>query len=613
MPNRRARWGISHVLALIFIVSLVPSIGLEAYHGAQDVQRQRAAIEQAAGDQALQAARVTEEYLGSTHRFLGAIAGAPAVQGLDPQGSAALFQSAQAQNQNYESIFLFGTDGTEVASTQPAFTDTQFLQRPYVRAALNTGQMSVSNVLAFPGTDQSVLLIAYPVLTPAKAEIGVLGMALNIARLSDVIGYAQLPANSVILLLQHDATVIAASDDPESWVGKVLGSLPALSAHTLPSRPGLTRGAMPDGVQRVLAYQPVDGVPWLMLAGIPQSELTATAQRSLVRVAEEAALTALATLLLAWLMLRRVVEPIRLLSDGARAFAGGDLDRRIPLYRSDELSTLAESLNGMAAALQRRLEEQEAHAEALEALNRLQAEFVATASHELRTPVAAIRTYAEALLRPDIQDAELRRSCLDGIDRSSRRLARLAQTLLDASRIQSGQIAVHPAPTDVAAAIGAAILQAAPEDRRRIVVVAADDLPAAQADRDRLEDVLANLLSNAVKFSPPETGITIRVGAAGDEVTIAVCDRGCGIEEAELSKIFDRFYQVNRGAARVAGGAGLGLYIARAYVEAIGGRLRVDSTPGAGSTFTLALPLAQDSKEGHEDGRLPAAALAAAH
>jgi signal transduction histidine kinase len=613
MARQRSRWGISHVLALVLLVSLVPSIGLEAYHGVQDVHRQRTAIEQAASVQATQATRVIDEYLGSTSRFLGLIAGSPAVQSLDASGSQALFQSAQAQSQNYQSLFLFRMDGTEVASTQPAFEDAQFLQRPYVRAALSARAMSVSDVLAFPGTDQSVVLIAYPVILPSGSEAGVVGLALNIARLSDVIGYAELPSNSVLLLLQQDAMVVAASDQPERWVGRTLGTLPPLSSQPLPNQAGLTQGRMPDGVPRILAYQPVADAPWLMVAGIPQAALTATVQRSLVRVAEEGVLTALATLLLAWLMVRRVVIPIRLLSDGAHAFAAGALDRRIPLRRGDELGTLAESLNGMAAALQRRLDEQSAHTQALEALNQLQTEFVATASHELRTPVAAIRAYAEALLRPDIQDPDLRQSCLEGIDRSSQRLARLARTLLDASRIQSGKVCIHAAPIDIDATVQAAILQAAPDERARINLRTAADLPAVLADPDRLEDVLANLLSNAVKFSPSDSEITIEAKADGGTVVISVRDHGSGIEPAELPKIFDRFYQVNRGSDRHAGGAGLGLFIARAYVEAMRGRLWVASTPGAGSTFSLALPVAPSAEDGGGDARLPAAALASSH
>jgi signal transduction histidine kinase len=326
-------------------------------------------------------------------------------------------------------------------------------------------------------------------------------------------------------------------------------------------------------------------------------------RRSLVRVIQQLALAVIATIALAWIVLRRIVLPIHVLADGARAFAAGYLNRRIPLQRRDELGDLAGALNQMAAALDRRLAEEAALAQRLRDLNQLQTEFVATASHELRTPITAIRSYAEALQRPDIVDEATRQECLDGIDRSSERLAKLARALLDVSRIDSGRVRIQPEPVDAAPIVRAAIRQAAPDAAPdEIVVHIAPDLPNVLADAERLEDVLANLINNARKFSEPDSPVHVDARQEGEQVIFSVRDRGIGIPPEELDRIFDRFYQVQRGADRRAGGSGLGLYIVRGYVTAMGGRIWVESAPSQGSAFFVGLPLAKDTMTEAQDG-----------
>jgi two-component system phosphate regulon sensor histidine kinase PhoR len=135
-----------------------------------------------------------------------------------------------------------------------------------------------------------------------------------------------------------------------------------------------------------------------------------------------------------------------------------------------------------------------------------------------------------------------------------------------------------------------------------IVVYVALDLPNVRADAERLEDVLANLISNACKFSEPGSPVHVDVRREGEEAIFSVRDRGIGIPPEEVHRIFDRFYQVQRGADRRAGGSGLGLYIVRGYVTAMGGRIWVESTPGQGSTFFVGLPLAGDTMPEAQDG-----------
>lgn len=589
----RRRWGIGQLLVVLVLAALAPFVLLEIYRGVADVVGRRAAVIQQARGQVQEEAETMEDFLRFTERYLATLAADPAVYTLDRPRAAELFEAVRTINPNFVNVFLLSMDGEQLVSTEPLVRDPDIVQRPYFQEALSSDRMTISSVLAWRDTDYSVVVLAKRVNRPDGSPVGVLCIALNLARLSTVIGYVALPPGSVVLLAQRDGTILAASDEPEGWVGQSLAGID-LFERAWSRDGGSGTATLPDGVARVLSYETLRSVPWVMLAAIPQSEVDAVSRDRLRAIAAEMALAAAATALLSWIVLRRVVVPIRMLSDGARAFAAGFLNRRVPVHRRDELGDLAEALNRMAASLERRLEEEAAHAAALQRLNQLQAEFVATASHELRTPVTAIRTYAEALLRPDIIDEETRRDCLEGINRSSERLARLVRTLLDVSRIDSGRVEVRPGPVDVAAVVRAAIAQAAPGDSGdNVIVDIPADLPPVQADADRLEDVLANLIDNARKFSPPGAPIQVRATATPDELCIAVEDHGVGIPASELAHIFDRFYQVQRGPGRNAGGSGLGLYIAHAYVAAMQGRIWAESVPGAGSTFFVALPVAE--------------------
>jgi len=588
----RAFSGIRGVLIVTLIVTLAPFIVLEAYRGATDVQQRRATLDRQAQNQAGEAAQVTQDFVARSGRYLAGLAGAPEVRTLDAGASQALFESVRAENPNYESVFLLNLQGVEQASAHRDNDVGGLLGEPDVSRALATDGLTVSDVVPLPGSQRSVVVLTHAVVGLDGAPRGVMGIALSISRLSDVIGYVRLPAGSVILLVQADGTAIAASGSPDAWVGQKLAGFPRAGLNRSTSRAVTTLTGANDSVRRVLAYQAVNGTPWTMVAAIPQADVDNAVRQNLARVIEEAALAALCTILLAWLMLRRIVDPIRVLSDGAVAFAAGMLDRRIALRRRDELGALGGALNRMAAVLEKRLDEAAAHAAALETLNRMQSEFVATASHELKTPVTALRTYAEALLRPDIEDPEIRRKCLEGIDLSSKRLAQLARKLLDVSRIDSGHVPMSLAAVDPVSIARRALAQIAPTDDHSVVIQAADELELVLADADRLEDVLANLIDNAIKFSPQGSTIRVDLFLGQQEGIVAVNDAGCGIPPDELGRIFDRFYQVQQGMDRRASGSGLGLYIVKAYAEEMGGRIWAESRPGAGSTFFLALPVA---------------------
>jgi signal transduction histidine kinase len=229
--------------------------------------------------------------------------------------------------------------------------------------------------------------------------------------------------------------------------------------------------------------------------------------------------------------------------------------------------------------------------EELTQLDRLKDEFVSLVSHELRAPLTNINASVELLLAEDPPAKS--RAKLEIIGQEAQRLTRLVQSVLDVSRIQAGRLELLTAPVEPAALCRAAIARQ-PADRPWRLDVARGT-PPVLADAERVPEVLGNLLDNAVKYSEPGTAVDLSVRPLGeDEVLFAVADHGIGIAPDELARIFERFHRVERGDARDTYGHGLGLYIARRLVEAHGGRMWAESTPGTGSTFLFTLPVAPE-------------------
>lgn len=250
---------------------------------------------------------------------------------------------------------------------------------------------------------------------------------------------------------------------------------------------------------------------------------------------------------------------------------------------------------------QDRLRKEAAEAAALRRLQELQSQFLTTAAHELRAPVTGIKSYAELLLRDDLDLAPAtRRECLAGIDRLSDRLAAQVRIFFDAMRADAGQLALRLEAVDLARLAEEVVRDfAARSPAHQIRLETSPDLPPVHADRGRAEDVLTNLLDNAIKYSPAGGPIrveltTIPAGVTGGDsaVGVAIHDAGIGIAAEEQPRVFERFSRLDHSTTRQAGGIGLGLFLCRAYVEAMGGTIGVESQPGVGSTFRFTIPVA---------------------
>lgn len=233
-------------------------------------------------------------------------------------------------------------------------------------------------------------------------------------------------------------------------------------------------------------------------------------------------------------------------------------------------------------------------------LARLKSDFVANVSHELKTPLALIRLFAETLELGRVPSEEKAREYYRVINKESQRLTQLINNVLDFSRIEAGRKEYRFQPTDVAGIVHE-VLEAYRYPIEQLgfglEVQLAEDIPALEVDKEALGQALVNLVNNAIKYSRDEKHIRVEARRDGDRVLVSVADRGIGIAKAEQRKIFDKFYRAEDSLVHETKGSGLGLALVRHIMEAHGGEVHVESVPGKGSTFTLALPLDDGRKQ----------------
>ncbi|RIK32743.1 MAG: hypothetical protein DCC55_36320, partial [Chloroflexi bacterium] len=284
---------------------------------------------------------------------------------------------------------------------------------------------------------------------------------------------------------------------------------------------------------------------------------------------------------------RGLTAPLAGLGQATARMNSGDLTARAPVHGNDEIGLLAIQFNQMAAAL-------EASFAALAAERDALRRFVADASHELRTPITALRTFFELLLDNAGQDQAVQREFLQESQSQIDRLERLTNNLLNLSRLEGGLVKLQPdthAVSNLLRGVAAPFNPLAQERQIDLrVALPARDL-SIYCDRGQLESALTNLIDNALKFTPTGGQVTVGAEPAGGGVSLWVKDNGPGIAADELPYIFERFH---RGREATAGGSGLGLAIVQSIVQAHGGQVEVLSQVGVGSRFVLTLPGATD-------------------
>ena len=309
---------------------------------------------------------------------------------------------------------------------------------------------------------------------------------------------------------------------------------------------------------------------------------------------------------------RSITRPILQLNQASFAIASGQLDQNVEVKGINELEKLANSFNSMAGQLQQSFEKLEQQNEELKRLDKLKNEFLANTSHELRTPLNGIIGIAESLI--DGATGELTQTTqtnLQLIISSGRRLANLVNDILDFSKLRHKNLELQLKPVDIRAITNLVLILSQPSAKSQnlqLINAIPTDLPPAEADENRLQQILYNLVGNAIKFTPSGTvevsakvvnghqSLVIspkRLSNDKGQIAITISDTGIGIPSDKFDSIFESFEQAEGSTARVYGGTGLGLAVTKQLVELHGGEISVNSKVGEGSQFTFILPISQ--------------------
>jgi two-component system OmpR family sensor kinase len=351
----------------------------------------------------------------------------------------------------------------------------------------------------------------------------------------------------------------------------------------------------PAGTVQTYTVGSADGSPYRALAtslgpsqgtltvAVPLAEMQTTLHRLVLAELLVGAIVLLLVTVLALWFVRIGLRPLEGIGQTAGAIAAGDLTRRVdPADERTEVGRLGLALNAMLAQIETAFEERRASESRLR-------RFVADASHELRTPLTSIRGYAELFRRGAGSRPEDLEKSMARIEAEALRMGVLVDDLLLLARLDQGR-PLEREPVDLAGVVAEAVEAARAIDPERPIDFDAETPVEVPGDEGRLRQVVDNLLDNARVHTPPGTAVHVGVRKDGDEIVVSVSDEGPGLSSEEKAKAFERFYRGDPVRSRSTGGAGLGLSIAGAIVEAHGGTVIASSEEGTGALFEVRVP-----------------------
>jgi signal transduction histidine kinase len=386
-----------------------------------------------------------------------------------------------------------------------------------------------------------------------------------------------------LLLLQRNHTVVF--DSGGTAKDGVIAIQPSNRVKgVLEAQPSLDGQRYLAAAASIAAVRDPLGAAYVVVAR-PQSSITTAAAGELVpRLLVAGGVALMVALILVLILSRSLTKPLTQLAAAAEDLAGGNYSRRVGIHGPDEIGQLGTAFDRMA--------------EAVERARRVQRDFLANISHELKTPLTSLIGFSQALTDGSLKTEAERSRAAAIVHEESERLLRMAQELLDLARFEAGSISMHLTAVDLSAQLQQELDIVRPRATSRDLALATQmpaDLPPVAADPERLHQVIDNLLDNAVKYASAGTTIEVSARSAGISVETVVANV-TGDHKPDPDRMFDRFYRADASRSAAAGGVGLGLAISRELVSAMKGRLWADFDDTGRLRVRLSLPAtAQES------------------
>ena len=519
---------------------------------------------------------------------------------------------------------------TKIVFTKDGY-DPRF--EAWYKDAVKAGKPVWSKIYQWEGYGEIISISAsLPVYNKSGTLVGVLGVDQRLSQISDFLRSLKISQSGKTFILERNGLLVASSSNERPYT-LVKGEAKRLQASQ--SRDDSIRKAAQylekqtkslkhiryqqkyvfdvNGDRKFLKVVPFRdkyGLDWLIAVVVPESDFMERINAN-TRTTILLCLAALAIAILIGIQTSRwVVQPILRLNIAAKNLAKGEWERSVEIQRSDELGELANSFNQMARQLQESFVTLESKNADLQRLHQLKDEFLANTSHELRTPLNGIIGIAESMI--DGATGELSEQPIKNllmIAQSGHRLTTLVNDILDFSKLKHKSLELQLKPVGLREIVEVVLTLSRPligkKDVQLINNIPAN-LPLAQADENRLQQILHNLLGNAIKFTHSgfvEVSAKVidnnsdQLPITNSQLAITISDTGIGIPKDKLHSIFEPFEQADGSTAREYGGTGLGLAITKKLLELHGGQIWVESTIGVGSRFTFTLPMSSEGME----------------
>ena len=495
-----------------------------------------------------------------------------------------------AEQLGWRQVVLADSEGRVLLRTSKPYGsgDTTPTEPKSLARVIETLQPAVSQVVETPSQPSDTFAVRVPVVRGGKL-VYVLTAVLPTDRILTVLTRQNIPSGTVSSVFDQTGRRVARSRQTAS-------PFPTPSLKALLDRgdnQGVGRTVTREGTNNYTGYTRLKDWGWAVVVGTSVAGVNEGLYDLLRAVALGLAGSLALSVLLAWVLSRRVLEPIEALKDGAAALGRGD-PVHLPALDIVELDDVAVALTSAAQDRDRAAAQVNDALRMAEEANRSKDQFLAMLGHELRNPLAPIATAVQLMaLKGDEKTAHERHI----IERQLVHVTRLVDDLLDVSRITSGRLAIRREPVRLAQVLGQVVETIRPSLHERslsLELAPGMDEAWVAGDEVRLVQVFNNLLVNAIKFTPPGQAIRVKAAVSGDEAEVDVEDTGAGISQADLEHIFELFYQGPQNPDRARGGLGLGLPIVRSLVAMHGGQVHAASDgPDRGSCFTVRLPLCE--------------------